>query len=452
MQVILRERLWVLYPGPLRAELQRLAWFKRKGRLRSGDPRWLQLWVETPAALGLPRELWWRIQDRHPWQVQDQRVAFAPLDWHWRGKLRPYQGPAVETLQKLGGGVLVAPPGSGKTTMGLYLVAAWGQPTLFIVPSLDLLHQVYDRARELFRLPPSAIQVIGGGQAATGTHLTVATVQSLYTNASLTRWLLPRVGTVAVDEAHKAAAKIYQTLLHQFPGKFRIGLSATPNREDGLGPAMVATLGRRVAIPKPVLLSARAIVVPRVIRVETGWRYHGPKAWAAMERARAGDPGRNQLLLRVVLAAWQRKRRTLVLVERTDHVDLLVDQLRRLKVPVVGLVGDVDAGTRERHWAALGAGREVVVATKLANEGVDIPTLDCLILGAAGRSHTRLEQQIGRAMRAVAGKAVPEVWDCCDTQVAAYRRHAGRRLTFYRTEGYPVVRPETVLQATAPGA
>jgi len=449
VRAILRERLWVPDAGALRAELVRWAWVRRTGRLRAGEPRWVPLWVDYQGTLGLPRELWRWLQRRYTWAaVEDRRLAWAPQPWPWRGQLRPYQVPAVEWLAKAGGGILVAPPGSGKTVMGLYLAGAvWGQPTLWLVHTLDLQRQALERAWSLFAWsrPQEAIGWIGAGTYHPGQWLTVATVQTLYEQPQWLRALVGRVGTVVVDECHHAPARIYQSLLHRFPARYRLGLSATPQREDGMTAAMTATLGARVAVPRAALVDAAAIVLPRVVRVDTGWQYHGHRRWAAMELARALDTRRNQRILRIILAAWQRQRRTLVLVERRDHVALLGRWCQRMGIPAIGLAAEVGGPKRARAWAALEAGRAVVIATKLANEGVDIPALDCLILAAPGRSHARLEQQVGRAMRAVPGKPPPEVWDCCDPGVPAYARHAKRRLAWYMAQGYPILAPQEVL-------
>jgi len=440
MRLVLASKCVVEEPGALRPYCLRLATFRRKGRLGPGERRWVRMARQTSDALAIPRELYRRLVRETQAPVLDRRLLLPPVDFRWRGVLRPYQEPAAQTLAKLGGGVLVAAPGSGKTHMGLWLVAQWHQPALWIVHTLDLQRQAWERARALFDVPRGGLGFIGNGQASVGTHLTVAMVQTLVDQPDWVRYLRARVGTVVVDECHHVPAQTFLRVVNAFPARYRLGLSATPNRSDGLGPLMVAVLGPRVAVPKAALLRAGAILLPTVYWVESQWMPAGTKLWSAMERERATDPYRNALVTDICRRAFQRRRRILVLVEQQVHVKELVRRLTAAKLPVVGVNGAVPTSVRERTWRQVERGEVIGVATKLANEGLDLARLDCLVLAAAGRSAVRLEQQVGRAMRTAWRKADAEVWDVADVRAGAYRKHAAARLAWYHDQGFPVRR------------
>lgn len=415
-----------------------MAVFKRQGRVPSGERRVVRFFVNRPEAVVLPRGLLHQVRALAPVRIIDRRITLPTVDFGWRGQLRPEQAAAARVLLRDGEGMLVGMPGSGKTNTGLALVAAWRQPGLWLVHTKPLAKQALERARSQMNLPPRAFGYVGEGEEDWGTHLTVGMIQSFakrrYPGAA------QRFGTVVVDECHHLPALTLARVVSQFPARYRLGLTATPERTDGLGPLTTAILGPTVGTISPkALLEAGRIVLPVVRIVPTGWRYWGRGDWAYLQRARAADARRN--LLACTLAAREARagRRVLVLAELVPHARLLAGVLtRRFGVPAYAVVGEAPARVRERAFRAVEEGRSVLVATKLADEGLDLPSLDCLILAAPGRSAPRLQQQVGRIMRQVRGKRGAVVYDLADTAVETLRLQAQERLQVYRTLGFRV--------------
>lgn len=437
MRAVLNQYLTVYDPGRIRPQLLALATFARKGRLKKGEKRAVHYFQQDDARVILPRGLWPIVARKWPMPVTDQRLRFTARPFAWQGQLYAYQQPVVQAILARQGGTLVAMPGSGKSIMGLALAAYWQQPTLWLVSTQELRRVAEEKARALFQLPDEAFGFIGDGEGHMGTHLTIGMVQTLTQSAYWMEQLKPRIGAVIIDEAHHSPSNSFQSIINHFPAAYRLGLSATPNRTDGLGPMMVSILGPRVVLPKRLLRLQDRILFPTVYLLGTAFQSHEGQ-WAAMEKSRARDRARNQLIVQLILRGAQRRRKILVLVERRDHALLLAHALVARRIRAKALISNVAAAERNQWWDLVEAGRAVVIATRLANEGLDLPRLDCLILGAAGRSATRLEQQLGRGMRTAQGKADIEVYDLADWRIPAYAQQARERLAFYEQEGYPI--------------
>ena len=256
-------------------------------------------------------------------------------------------------------------------------------------------------------------------------------------NLEVAEWHTFLANGIVTHNCHHSPSQTFQSIINHFPAAYRLGLSATPNRTDGLGPMMVSILGPRVVLPKRLLLAQSRILFPTVYLLGTTFQSHDSH-WAAMEKSRARDRARNQLIVQLILRGAQRRRKILVLVERRDHALLLAQALVAKHIRAKALISNVSAAERNQWWDWVEAGRAVVIATRLANEGLDLPRLDYLILGAAGRSASRLEQQLGRGMRTAQGKTDIEVYDLADWRIPAYAQQARERLAFYEQEGYQI--------------
>lgn len=432
LTAILRETLIVPSPGAMRPRLLRLAMYRRKGRLPKGERRIVRAYINKPEFVALPRGLAPKVRAMVPTRLLDLRLLLPPVDFAWRGQLRPEQSQAAWKLYRAGGGILLSPPGSGKTETGLAVVAAFRQPALWLVHTKPLAEQAMSRARRLFNLPWGAVGYVGEGQEDWGTHLTVGMIQSF--SKKRMPGAAQRVGTVVVDEAHHTPAITMTRVVSMFPARYRLGLTATLDRGDDLGPLAVDLMGPTVVpISQQDLLEQGRIVLPTVYVYPTRFTYWGSGDWSDLQRARARDLQRNTLLCELAAQEFRKGRRVIVLVELRPHAKLLAQALvKRWRVPAVPLTGLTPKVARNRTFREVQKGRLVAVCTKLIDEGVDVPAVDCLILGSPGRSALRLKQQVGRTMRAWEGKADARILDLADPLVPSLAQQLRERLRVYR--------------------
>lgn len=139
-------------------------------------------------------------------------------------------------------GLIQLPTGKGKTIVGLYLAAKLKQRTLVIVHKSDLVRGWTKDAKLAFDNKVS-VGIYGGGKKKLGDFITVATVQTLMrlTSEELSE-LVNYFGFVIVDEVHHIAASSYD-LINELSARYKLGLTATPERKDGLSNLMTDYLG-----------------------------------------------------------------------------------------------------------------------------------------------------------------------------------------------------------------
>jgi superfamily II DNA or RNA helicase len=143
--------------------------------------------------------------------------------------LRPYQKKAIENWITAGKkGCMILPTGSGKTIIAIKLIEIINSSTLIVVPTLDLMEQWTKFLSKYFQ--KIEIGNIGGG-IFNITGITVSTYDSAYIRSS---FIGNKFAFVIFDELHHLAAPGYRTIAEQFTSPYRLGLTATYEREDSL--------------------------------------------------------------------------------------------------------------------------------------------------------------------------------------------------------------------------
>lgn len=409
---------------------------EKYGRNTHGLEKWLWIGYTVQDGLLLPRGLGgWLLQQLRkngiPFTMDDHRVQGDPAAFRSSMVLRPYQEAAVQAALKWRSGVLEAPCGSGKTTVGLEIVARLGVRALWLCHTHELAEQTAERARETLGLQGDELGVVAGHRRVLGSHLTIALVQSLRQHPEVLEALRASVGLVILDEAHHAPAATFSEVLSETPALYRIGLTATPERRDGLHPMMYAVLGPTVhRVELADLKATGRVMVPRVVQVATSFRTAADD-YRDILTALTHDETRNALILDAVEAEVDAGRYGLVLSERIDHCNALATALarRRPDIPAGVITGRLSHAERGRQMVRAADGEtRVIFATKLADEGLDLPHLDALFLAAPVRSPGRVLQRLGRIMRPAPGKEDAVVYDFVDEQVGILRAQARRRL------------------------
>src|SRR3972149_4362598 len=142
--------------------------------------------------------------------------------------LRDYQKQSLDAwILNSKRGVIVLPTGSGKTVIGINAISLLNTPTIVVVPTLDLLDQWRSRLKKEFKVD---VGMLGGGEQEIKA-LTVSTYDSAYIHAAR---LGNKFGLIIFDEVHHLPAEGYKHIAEMFASPFRMGLTATYEREDGL--------------------------------------------------------------------------------------------------------------------------------------------------------------------------------------------------------------------------
>lgn len=379
----------------------------------------------------------------------------------FEGTLRPLQRRAVEAFEAtLGptadasptarfphGGILSLACGQGKTILALYIAALVGRKTLVVVHKEFLMHQWHERIRQF--LPGATVGLIQQKKAdVRGKDIVLAMLQSLSVRDYPPDVLAP-FGLVCVDECHHTSSEMFCRALPKIGARVTLGLSATPRRADGLTKVFKWYLG------EVIFKSARPRddrVVARVARVEldaeaAGYgeelvvRYTGNVNTAGMINNIAGDANRTALvaaLARALVAPAGRQ--LLVLSGRRQHLEdiheAVVSQLDGGAAhPLAASIGYYVGGMNQDALKASEGCRVVLATYTMAAEGLDIKTLNTLMLVTPMSNVT---QAVGRILRAVDPATPPLVVDLVD-DFSTFTRQAAKRLKVYRRENFDAV-------------
>ncbi|ACY13434.1 DEAD/DEAH box helicase [Haliangium ochraceum] len=428
------EQLWrdLSFPNPEYIKLQRM------GRYAQNVPPTIECLEQRGSQLCLPRGAVTLLRRRmaeigHSVTFEDRR-ALLPARAPGRGiGLRSYQADACRALGVGVQGTAVMPCGSGKTRCGLSLIERLRQPALVLVHTRDLAQQWRERIED--GLGERAGLVAGSARMLA--PITVAMVQTLARmDASALREFGQRFGTVILDEAHHAPARVFREVLSHLPGKYRFGLTATPERSDGLTAMLTLCIGPELfRIGHQELIAAGHLVVPEVVAVETGASAEA-SGHAAIVSALVADAGRNRLITEMAAREARAGCTVLVLSGRVAHCEQLAESLAAEGVEAVALTSRMPKHKRSDVLERFRAGTlRVVCATSLADEGLDVARLERLILATPARAEGRTVQRLGRLMRPHPDKRPPVLYDLVDDMPLARRQFAARERAYGKVLG-----------------
>ncbi len=456
---MLAQRLFVektALPAAMIDQIKRLAAFQnpefyKKQRMRrstAATPRVIACAEELPEHVALPRgcrEELENLLDEHgtTLEVKDERTCGEELPVDFQGKLTSTQERAAGALLAHDIGVLVAPPGVGKTAIGTWLVAERRCSTLILVHRRPLLDQWVTQLAMFLGLDPKEIGRIGGGRRSANGRLDVATLQSLVRKGEVAD-VVARYGHVVVDECHHLPAVSFERVLAEAKARYVVGLTATPQRRDGHHPITEMQLGPvRFTIDPRSRAEARPFTQELIVR-ETGFQLSGVDAAPTIQRlyaALAADERRNSLILDDVIRSLEEGRSPIVLTERLDHLEYLARRLEKFARHLILLRGGMGSRERRRMMERLAAiadteERLVLATGRYVGEGFDDARLDTLFLTLPVSWKGTLIQYAGRLHRPHPHKSTVRIFDYVDRGVPMLERMFEKRLRGYRAIGY----------------
>ena len=329
-------------------------------------------------------------------------------------RLRPQQAKAIQILrervrEKKKRILLVAPTSFGKMTVIAATIRTSSVPVLFVCHLRELIDQCAD---QLARVGVTNIGVIRGDDDRTNPNATVQ-IASIQT---LSRRDKPPAGIVFVDEAHRAVSDSYLALLKYYEDSIILGFTATPTRYDSrpLGNTfecleVVATYEQQIKagfIAEPFFYSGPMIPDLSSIGTVGGDYDDGP----------LGEIMRDKSLIGQSLEHWQKlahlyheknchpiegpRRRTIIFAVTIPHSMDVCERFSSAGVRIAHLDGNTSKTERQRIIKAIGCGDlDAVTNVGVLLEGVDIPSVKCIVHLRPTQSIVLWRQSCGRALR-----------------------------------------------------
>lgn len=377
---------------------------------------------------------------------QDSVITYTGGEY----KLYDYQKEAIQKMIEAKYGILKATTGSGKTVIGVSLIKALRRRALWICHTADLLKQSMERASVCIN--PQWMGTITEGKINAGVGVTFATVQTL-SRLDLTQYR-DYWDVVIVDEAHRISASAtsftqYEKVLNHLAARRKIGLTATPERSDGLIKATFALIGNVVyEVPEEVI--ADKVMNVRVRKVETNTEItekclnsDGTINYTKLIEHLTTDPERNKQIAAKIIE--NKGHSCLILSDRLEQLkeirNLLPYEMQEDSVYIDGKMQSKKAkAEREQALEDMRTGKKKYLfsSVSLSKEGLDIPCLDRLFMASPFKYSAIVTQAVGRIRRTAEGKETPVVYDFVDNIgfcLGAWKK----RCTSYRKMGAEII-------------
>lgn len=373
----------------------------------------------------------------------DQAQAFQEIDLVPSLEMEPYphqQEALTAWTQGGGSGVVVLPTAAGKTYLAQLAIQATQRSTLVMVPTLDLMHQWYAHLGAAF--PDAEIGLLGGGSRdglrpdANG-HRTAILISTYDSAAIHAETLGNQYALLVFDECHHLPSDFNRVIAEYAIAPYRLGLTATPDRSDGRHADLQTLIGPQVYRRAAAELSGSALAKHKAVQIKVklsprerdrydeliqtrndflkesniflgstqGWQHFvqasarsqaGRRAMLAHREAKAiafGTEGKLRIL--VDLLAQHHPERTLIF---TDDNATVYRISQAFLIPAI----THQTAVKERH-DILTRFREgeyrTLVASRVLNEGVDVPEASVAIVLSGTGSTREYIQRLGRILR-----------------------------------------------------
>ena len=376
--------------------------------------------------------------------ITDRRPTPATAELSFIGTLSATQSAAVDAMMGHEEGVLVAPPGAGKTVMACAAIAQRGISTLILVHRKQLLDQWSDRLQKFLGLSKNEIHILGKARypdapVALGMFPTLA-------RSECPEALLSKYGHIIIDECHHVPAASFEAAMKRCTARYILGLTATPNRKDGLQKILFFQCGpirHRIDLDHAEEQSRMVFVREFSLRLPAGKdRLPIHQIWEHLIQSRE----RNSAIASDVTSAFEEQRFCALLSDRKEHLNAL-ESLLRERLPddaVFRMDGSTPRKQREeelnhlRFKAAQGLPFVLLATASLLGEGFDMPELDTLFLAMPISFKGRLIQYAGRLHRISEKKKSVRIYDYAEPDHPLTAQMYRKRSVAYREMGYSI--------------
>lgn len=403
-------------------------------------------WIEIPFGM-----LYDVFAHRSEYQEIVNKTILRQSSISYQSEITPYnyQEEAIQSALKGRNGVIVAPCASGKTQIGLEIIARLGRRALWLTHTGDLLKQSMERAKVVLGIPESSYGTITEGKVNIGQSITFATVQTMCKidlEAVSGEWDI-----IVVDEAHHVVGtptklQMFYKVISKLKARYKFGLTATPKRGDGLIACMYALLGQKLYEVQKGQIKDNLCPVRVFLRevdympdMGTILAPDGTLQYTSLITDMTESKDRNRQIVDDIILHSGGGRRGLVLTDRVAHIDMLCDMLDAEGLRVIPLHGKTGKQSRHEVIDMLKAGDiDLIIATyALAKEGLDIPNLDDVFFVTPQKNETVVVQSAGRVARKAEGKEWGNVYDYVDS-FGMLRSWAAKRRGFYKKSEYDI--------------
>lgn len=358
---------------------------------------------------------------------------------------RPYQHQAAEWLSRRKRGLLVSPAGSGKTLMLAYAL------------DMAIKSRIRGRKVRIGWMANTREQCQQAQKAMDAFPLVAKQDIRIACAAAMTDWSDRDV--LVVDECHHlASAQGWQSQVQTCKGALW-GMTATPPEDPVQRAVLMSFLGESYVITRKHVQDnlAPAVVrwldatdpglkepidreIDRVVRIrQRYWSGDQGQLWGQVAFSTCVELGivQNKARNAAAIQAAINDKPTLVLVNQVEHGQALAASIPGA-VPCYSAMGI--KARREALEGFTDGSVRCLIATQLADEGIDLPNAEVLVMVSGGKSAARMEQRTGRVLRNFQGKTHGQIYDFDDSKIHPLMgKHSRCRNELYERLGYKII-------------
>jgi superfamily II DNA or RNA helicase len=366
-----------------------------------------------------------------------EKYEITSINLEFKGTIRDYQKEIIDKTMinfndpKLGGGIWHLSTGTGKTIIFLYLVSILKVKTLVVVHKQFLVDQWIERIKQF--LPEARIGIIKQNVVDTeDKDIVIGMIQSI-SKREYDPEIFKDFGCLAVDESHCINSRHFSKTLFKVQTKYKLGLSATPNRKDGLDKVITYHMGPVIAEMNNTILDPIIhIISSPKIDVELKNTYTGNANMPKLITDISNDETRNEFLINILLRYIKDGRKILVFSDRVKQCKTLCNTFNSIENNKIGdiFVGGMTEKAREQSKEA-----DIMFGTySMCREAFDVPKLDT-VLFATPRSD--IIQAVGRILRQH-NKNTPIVVDVVDHLYGPFKGQHYKRKKYYKEKLFKI--------------
>lgn len=392
-------------------------------------------YIEGEEYFGIPRNY-----SAPPTNTEDRRITNAPINIEFKGELRPIQENMVQDWlslynQGVSDFIIKGDTGVGKTIIMLKMATIMNVPFLVVVPLERLMSYWVDQIKQF-----TTVEDVGWIQQNKCDFNKKACVGMLHSIAKdkYSDEFKNHFGLIIYDEIHSTSTEHFSPVVSMFPAKYRVGASATLERQDQTEKVYYYHLGRNIITsekktqPKPNVFRYRYNITSGSI---PKWvdRYDPIKVRACVLSLLSKNEKRNDLIAQFAMTLMDKGLQTLVIGDRIAQLEAIQAALKGYGYTNTGLyIGK----TPDEEKRRIEKESDCILATlRMLEIGIDIDTLRGLVFATP---KSEVKQVVGRIRRINPSVPKPVVVDIIDEKYPEAKRWAAKRNAFYEEEKFKV--------------
>lgn len=376
----------------------------------------------------------------------------------------PYQTEILDVIDKNDRGIIKVATGGGKSLIAALIAAKLGKKTIIYVIGKDLLYQFHEFFSQCF---DEKIGIVGDGKCEIH-DINIVSIWTVGQALGMDKKSIlldgdddeKAVGTNKyvdilkmvketklhiIDECHMSACETIQQVFKKTQAEHLYGLSGSPWRDDGADLLIESVLGKYIVNISASHLIKNDFLAQAIIRfrVVPPYHYELDKVYPSVYKKYIVENDiRNGLVLDAAKTMVEKGYQTLVLFNSLKHGKILYELFQEHMNCAI-LDGSNDKDEREKVKKDLMNHKiDCVLASKIFDIGVDIPSLSGLVIACGGKSTVKALQRVGRVIRKYPGKKFAVIIDFVD-QAPFLETHSKTRYKIYKSEdGFDVSYPK----------